>query len=45
MNGYQLQADSYRQILTKKKDTLPTEVVKDMETKIKVFDILKIEKS
>jgi hypothetical protein len=39
MNGYQLQADSYRQYLEQYKDT-PPEVVEHMNREIKVNDML-----
>lgn len=40
MNGYEMTANSYREVIEKKGDTLPKEVVKHLEQEIKVFDIM-----
>ncbi len=40
MNGYKIQADSYRAVLDRDRENLSEESIKDMESSIRVFDRL-----
>ena len=40
MNGYKIQADSYRAVLERDRSNLSEESIKDMERSIRVFDVL-----
>lgn len=40
MNGYKMQADSYRTLLEREKDKASKETIKHIEDNIRVFDIL-----
>lgn len=40
MNGYKMQAESYRAVLDRDRENLSEESIKDMESSIRVFDRL-----
>lgn len=40
MNGYKMQADSYRMVLDRDRDTMEPDVIETMERNIRVFEIL-----
>lgn len=40
MNGYKMQADSYRTVLDRDRSKLPEESIKEMENRIRIFDFL-----
>ena len=40
MNGYQLQAESYRAVLERDRATMSPDTIEDMERNIKIFELL-----